>query len=69
MGRFDIVTSRLRGPHVSAMLSMFGCLASRRLVTPRGTPADDPHAAAVTRTALVSAWLGLVIPRLRNDLA
>jgi putative copper resistance protein D len=56
--RYEIATALLRGLHVAALLSLFGCLVLRRFVVPKG--AVEPPLAAVDRITVVSAVLALV---------
>jgi putative copper export protein/mono/diheme cytochrome c family protein len=60
----EIVAACLRGVHVAALLSLFGCLVFRHFVVPSrgaGVPGDEGvPLAAVDRIGLVSAWLGLI---------
>lgn len=58
MDRYEIATALLRGLHVAALLSLFGCLVLRRFVVPKG--AVEPPLAAVDRITVVSAVLALV---------
>jgi putative copper export protein/mono/diheme cytochrome c family protein len=55
----ETATPLLRGVHVAAALSLFGCLVFRRFVVPVPAMAAPP-VAAVAGIGLVSAWLALL---------
>ncbi len=56
MERLEIAATLLRGCHVAAMLSLFGCLVFQRFVVLRTERSSDPSVRVMT---LVSAWLAL----------
>ncbi len=58
MDRYEIATALLRGVHVAASLSLFGCLVFRGFVVPRG--ARELPLTAVNRITWISAVLALV---------
>jgi putative copper export protein/mono/diheme cytochrome c family protein len=58
MDRLEIASACLRGVHVAALLSLFGCLVFRHFVVPaRG---EGVPSAAVNRIGLVSGCLALI---------
>ena len=74
MSGLEISTALLRGLHVAASLSLFGCLVFRSFVVPHRTagvgppgaagvaaPADGLPLAAVNRIGWGSAWLALTL--------
>ena len=59
MDRFEIATAVLRGTHLVAALSLFGCLVFRCWVMPKAP--ESPPAAIVDRIALASGALALLL--------
>jgi putative copper export protein/mono/diheme cytochrome c family protein len=59
MDWFEITASLLRGIHVAALLSLFGCLVFRGLVSPADVAAGDAPRAMAIRIGSVSLWLAL----------
>jgi hypothetical protein len=59
MDWFEITLSLIRGIHVAALLSLFGCLVFRRFVAPADGPARDMPPAIAIRVGSISLWLAL----------
>jgi putative copper export protein/mono/diheme cytochrome c family protein len=60
MDRIWIATALLRGVHLAASLSLFGCLVFRNFVMPQGSPAEGLPVAAVNRIGWVSGCVALL---------
>src|ERR1700677_4409847 len=65
MDRVWIATALLRGVHLAASLSLFGCLVFRSFVVrqgppPEGLPPEGLPVGAVNSIAWISAWVALV---------
>jgi putative copper export protein/mono/diheme cytochrome c family protein len=60
MTGFEVLTASLRGVHVAASLSLFGCMVFRVFVVPRREAADLPLT-GVTRIAGVSGLIALIV--------
>jgi putative copper export protein/mono/diheme cytochrome c family protein len=60
MDRIWIATALLRGIHLAASLSLFGCLVFRSFVVRQGPPPEGLPVTALNRIGWVSTWVALL---------